>query len=114
MLYKSIGRTCFPTLILDYAIIKLKDLAVSSKLDLTKAFHQLDLAPESRSITTFQSETHIKHFTRLNFGVISAQEELQNALRDVLKDIEGTLNITEDVLVFASNTKQHDLVLHKV
>ena len=40
-----------------------------SKLDLMSAFHQLELIPESRSITTFQTETGIKRFTRLNFGV---------------------------------------------
>ncbi|XP_065643086.1 uncharacterized protein LOC136074675 [Hydra vulgaris] len=79
-----------------------------------KAFHQLKLAPESRSIISFQSKTQIKRFTRLNFGVNSAQDELQNALREVLKDIKETLNIADDVLIFALNAKQHDSILHKV
>ena len=62
-----------------------------SKLDLMSAFHQLELTPKSRSITNFQTEIGIKRFTRLNFGVNSVQEELQNALREVLRDIDAFL-----------------------
>lgn len=111
---KAIGRTRFPTPTLDDVMIKLRDAKVFSKLDLLSAFHQLELTPESRSITTFQTETGIKRFKRLNFGVNSAQEELQNAIREVLRGIDGTINIADDILVYARNAQEHDLILEKV
>ena len=111
---KAIGRTRFPTPTLDDVIIKLKDAAVFSKLDLQSAFHQLELTPDSRSITTFQTETEIKRFTRLIFGVNSAQEELQNVLRQILRDIEGAINIADDILIYAKNTQDHNVILRKV
>ena len=56
----------------------------------------------------------MKRFKRLIFGANSAAEELQHALHMVLADIDGTLNIADDILIYAKDTLQHDQILSKV
>ena len=68
----AIGRTRYPTPTIDDLKIKLRGAKLFSKLDMKSAFHQLELSPESRYITAFQSDTRIKRYTRLMFGVYSA------------------------------------------
>ena len=81
-------------------MIKLKGAKVFTKLDLTSAFYQLELTPDSRMITAFQTDTRIKRFKRLIFGANSASEELQHALRSIIADIENVINIADDLLIF--------------
>ena len=111
---KAITRTRFPTPTVDDLLIKLKGARVFSKLDLTGAFHQLEHTPDSRAITAFQTENKIKRFKRLIFGANSAAEELQHALRSMLLDIDGVLNIADDVFIFGIDENSHDLALAKV
>ena len=53
---QAIERTRYPIPTLEDLTFKLKDAKVFTKLDLNSAFHQLELDPDSRSITTFQTE----------------------------------------------------------
>ena len=55
---------------------------VFSKLDLNQGYNQLELAPESRYITTFSTHLGLRRFTRLNFGISSAAEIFQNVIRE--------------------------------
>ena len=45
-----------------------------SKLDLSQAYHQLELSPTSRQITTFTTHSGLYRFKRLNYGTNSAAE----------------------------------------
>ena len=105
---QAIERTRYPIPTLEDLTFKLKNSKVFTKLDLTSAFHQLELSKKSRYITTFQTENGIKRFTRLTFGVNSAQEELQHALRETIKDIDGTMNLIDDIIVHGENQEEHD------
>ena len=110
----AIERTRYQTPTVDDLIVKLSNAKVFSKLDLRSAFHQLELTPESRYITAFQSEDRIRRFTRLIFGANSAAEELQHAIRTLLAGIEGAINIADDILVFGENAEAHDKAFKKV
>ena len=78
---------------------------------MTQALHQIELDQDTRLITVFESDTRIKRFKRLIFGVFSAAEELQHALQTILADIPGTNNIADDITIFAENIKQQDKTL---
>ena len=69
---KTIKRTRYPTPTVEDILAKVKGAKVFTKLDLKSAFHQIEMTPESRKMTTFQSETRIKRYTRLMFGANSA------------------------------------------
>ena len=112
---KAITRTRYPTpTVDDLMMIKLKGANVFTKLDLTSAFYQLELTPDSRMITAFQTDTRIKRFKHLIFGANSAPEELQHALRSIIADIENVVNIADDLLIFAADDNEHDMTLKKV
>ena len=102
----AIGRNPTPTV--EALLIKLKGCDRFSKLDQNSAFHQLELSPESRYITNFQSGDRIKRFKRVIFGANAASEELQNVLRVILSDIDGAMNIADDLLIFEKCTESHD------
>ena len=81
---------------------------------MTSAFHQIELDQDSQFITAFQSNTRIKPFIRLIFGINSAAEELQHALHTTLADIPRAINVSNNILIFGENTKQHDEILTRV
>lgn len=82
-----------------------------TKLDLTQAYHQLELAPSSRQITTFITHAGLYRFKRLNYGTNSAAEIFQHALQQVLHDIPGVRNIADDILIFGSSYETHNKAL---
>lgn len=111
---KAIKRTRYPTPTIDDLKCKLRGANVFTKLDMRSAFHQLELSKESRYITAFQSDTRVKRFTRLLFGANSAPEELQHVIRQLLADIDGVINIADDLLIFAKDNAEHDRILLQV
>jgi hypothetical protein len=54
----------------------LNGATVFSKLDLNQGYNQLELAPESRYITTFSTHLGLMRYKRLNFGISSARRNL--------------------------------------
>ena len=84
-----------------------------TKLDLTQAYHQLELSPSSRHITTFVTHTGIYRFKRLNYGTNSAAEVFQHTLQQVLQGIKGVRNIADDILIFGSTYEEHNTSLEE-
>lgn len=70
-----------------------------SKIDLKQAYHQLELAEESRFITTFSTHEGLFRYQRLNYGTNSAAETFQNILQCNLSDIRGVKNIADDIII---------------
>ena len=90
-------------------IIKaLNGATVFSKLDLNQGYNQLELAPESRTITTFSTHLGLRRYKRLNFGVSSASEIFQNAICETLAGIPGAINLSDDILVYGKTQKEHN------
>lgn len=84
-----------------------------SKLDLNQGYNQIELAPESRYITTFSTHLGLRRFTRLNFGISSAAEIFQNAIRETLHGIQGAINISDDILVYGKTQEDHNKSLRE-
>ena len=86
----------------------LNGAAIFSKLDLNQGYNQLELEQSSRYITTFSTHLGLWRYKRLNFGVSSAAEVFQNAIRETLSGISGAINISDDILVFGATQEEHD------
>ena len=82
--------------------------AIFSKLDLNQGYNQLELEQSSRYITTFSTHLGLWRYKRLNFGVSSAAEVFQNAIRETLSGISGAINISDDIPVFGATQEEHD------
>ena len=90
---QAIQREHHPQPVIDDLITDLNGTQCFSKLDLTSAYHQLELALSF--ITTFTSHKGLYRHKRLYFGTNSACEIFQNALDNVLNSIEGCCNMHE-------------------
>lgn len=74
-----------------------------TKLDLTNAFHHVELDESSRELTTFMAEDGMYRFTRLMFGVNCAPEIFQEIMERILRGIDGVIVYIDDTLIFGSN-----------
>jgi hypothetical protein len=75
---KAIKRVQHPIPTVKDVLLELNGAKFFTKLDLTQAYHQLELSPSSRQITTFVRHTGIYGFKRLNYGTNSAAEIFQH------------------------------------
>ena len=83
-----------------------------SKLDLTGSFHQLEIAKESRYITTFRSPLGLMRYKRLVMGICCASEIFQHTLESVISGLNGVVNMIDDLFVYGSTIEEHDQNLH--
>lgn len=98
---KAIKREYFRLPLNDEMKVKFHGAKFFTKLDLSDAFHHLELSEESRELTTFLLETGKYRFTRLMFGVNYAPEVFQCEMMRVLKDVKNKIVYIDDILLFA-------------
>ena len=111
---REIQRERHPSPTIDDLIHALNGATVFSKLDLRSGYHQLVLSEESRHITTFATHKGLRRYTRLNFGTSSASEIFQNAVNEQIRNIEGAVNISDDVIIYGNTQNDHDRALQAV
>ena len=63
--------------------------AVFTKLDLNQSYHQIELHPDSRYITTNSSHLGLHRYKRLHFGLNAASEKFQQIMEQVLEGLDG-------------------------
>ena len=97
---KAILRERHITPTIDDVLCDLNEAKFFSKIDLNSGYHQIVLHPDSRYITTFSTHIGLRRFKRLNFGISSAAEIFQNIIREVINDIGGCVNISDDILIY--------------
>ena len=106
------GRHPIPTV--DEVLQNMNGSTTFSKLDLKWGYHQLELTPESREITTFAVHSGVYRYKRLIFGVSSASEQYQYEVSRTLAGIDGVENISDDIIVHGPDQETHDRRLHAV
>ena len=87
---------------------------VFSKLDLNMAFHQIDLHPESRDITTFAAPNGLYRYKRLLFGINMATEKFQQIVWQIIRDCPGAYKLHDDLRVVGTDDQEHDENLERV
>ena len=111
---KAIKRERHPMPTVEEIIHDLNGATVFSKIDLNAGYHQIELHPESRYITTFSTYTGLKRYKRLNFGICSAAEVFQYCIQTALAGLPGVRNFSDDIIVYGKTHKEHNANLHKV
>ena len=111
---KAILRDRFPMPNIDETLQQMNGASIFSRLDLTEAFHQIELSESSRYITTFVCHKGLYRYKRLNYGISSASELFQRILQQILQDIPNCKNIVDDIIIYADNREDHDKVLKMV
>lgn len=100
---KAIKREYFRLPLIQEMKAQLHGAKFFTKLDLTSAFYHLELAKESRDLTTFLAESGMYRFTRLMFGVNCAPEIFQREMSRILKDIKNVIVYIDDILIFGNS-----------
>ena len=98
----------------DDLVADLNGATVFSKLDLSSGYHQFELTPESRHITTFSTHIGLRRYKRLLFGINAAAEIFQNAIEEILAGLPVCKNISDDIIVYGKDQREHDKNLHGV
>ena len=105
---KAIQRVKHPMPTVHELIHDLNGCKVFTKLDLNQGYHQIELHPDSRYITTFSSHVGLHRYKRLNFGVNAASEKFQQIIEQVLEGLDGVRNISDDIVIGSANDRDHD------
>lgn len=111
---QAIIRENHPLPTMDKFLPKVKNAKYFSKLDIKDAFHQIEIHPDSRYITTFITSTGLYRYKRLMFGISCAPEIFQKTLERMLLGCEGVLNFIDDILTFGKDLEEHNIRLKKV
>ena len=111
---EAIIRERYPIPTVHEVLQSLNQSTVFSKLDLKWGYHQLELHPDSRSITTFTAHCGLYQYKRLMFGITSAPEVYQHVIQQSLQGCEGVANISDDIIIHGKNTEEHDKRLQRV
>ena len=85
-----------------------------TKLDLSQAYHHLELAPESRKYTTINTVKGLYQYTRLPFGIHSAVSIFQRVMDETLSDLPGAGGYIDDVLCSGDAPENHETNVHRV
>ena len=111
---RAILREKHPVPTVEETLQEISEAKVFSKLDLNMAFHQIELHPDSRDVTTFAAPDGLYRYKRLFFGVNMATEKFQQLIWQILKDCPGAYNLHDDVRVVGRDHKEHDENLDRV
>jgi hypothetical protein len=88
---------------------QLKGATIFSKLDLTKGFYQIALAPECREQLAFSTPDGLRQWTVMPFGIANApatfQREMQRVFRERLD--KSVMVYIDDILVFSRSAEEH-------
>jgi predicted aspartyl protease len=103
-----------------YALPTLEELSTAmvnciyfSKLDLTHAYLQLPLSPESQKFTTISTTLGFFNFTRLPFGISSSPRIFQQFIDRIIQ-LPTVKAYQDDILIGGYSLEDHDKKLAKV
>ena len=85
-----------------------------TKLDFSHAFHQIKLANKSRRLTTFYTHMGLFRFKRFVMGASPASQEFHEKFRIALLDLQGVLQIEDDLLIYGRTQSERNERLRTV
>ena len=105
---KAILRERHPVPTLKEMLAGLDGAKVFSKLDLNQGFHQIELDPASRDITTFITPFGLYRYRRLIQGANASPEIFQHVIRQALTGLAGVQNLADDIILHGCSVEEHD------
>ena len=104
-----------------YPIPKVEDLfatleggATFTKLDLSQAYLQLKLDPESRKYVVINTHKGLFRYTRLPYGISSAPGIFQKVMESLLQGIPQVAVYIDDILITGASESEHLQSLEEV
>ena len=85
-----------------------------SKLDLSGAYHQLELTEKSKEYTTVNTLKGLYQFNRIPYGIASAPAIFQETMEKMLNGIPRIAIFIDDVIISGTSVEEHDKILRMV
>jgi len=93
---------------------KMAGCEIFSKLDLKKAYLQLELRKEDKEILTLNTSKGLYQCNRLMYGVASAPAIWQRTIENILKNIPDITVFLDDIKIASVNVEKHFEILELV
>lgn len=110
---QAIQRLNHPLPVFEDMLARFSGAKYFTTLDVRQAFHQVELAEESRDITTFITNWGLFRYTRLLFGVNYAPEFFQNLMESILSECRNTVVFIDDIVIWGATETEHDEAVKK-
>ncbi len=116
-LNKFVIPACYPLPTLPEVFQKVQDAAFLSTLDLMKAYHHIELHPESRPLaliylfSSCQSKINnqsMNQYVKMLLGLKDSRADFQHCIQETLEDCLGAIPYIDDVLVYGKTKQEHD------
>ena len=78
-----------------------------TKLDLSQAYLQMELHPDSQKYCAIKTYKGLYQFTRLPYWIASAPALFQKMMDTILQGIPGTICYLDDILVTGATEEEH-------
>ena len=88
--------------------------SVFSKLDMIKAFYNIELSPESSKKTTMVTPWGAFQYRRLAMGLRNSAQSYQRWMDHIFRDIPGVFVYIDDILVHSRNHTEHEKIMDQV
>lgn len=92
----------------------MRNIKYFSTLDLRSGYWNIPIGKTSQPLTTFNTIYGRYCFTRLPFGLISAQDIFQLDIDGIFGNIRDVVCIKDDILIAAETQEQHDTAIQNV
>lgn len=104
----------YPLLKIEDLLQKIANCLIFSKLDLSQAYAQIELSPESKQYVTINTHKNLYRYNRLPYGIAFAPAIFQRIIDQSFAQMPGVIVFLDDILIAAKNTQQHLQILIKV
>jgi len=86
---------------------------VFTVVELSEAFHTIELYEESSLLTTFRGPDGRYCYNQMPFGIAPGLEEYQGRQHEFLDGLDGVINIEDDICVYGcGDTKEEAAIDH--
>ena len=86
---------------------RISDMKYLSKIDLTKGYWQISVAPEDVYKTAFVTPDGQCEFLRMPFGMVNSGATLVQGLKKVLEGLSGVGSYSDDIVFYSDSWEEH-------
>ena len=105
----ALQREPYYSCTVDELIAKFADAMVFTIIDMDKGYWQVELHPNSRKYTCMALNIGRFQWKRLPMGTVVASDVFQWKLDSVYIGLPGVTGITDDMIIYGKNEKEHTL-----
>jgi transposase InsO family protein len=108
-LNQIVKRNRFPIPLIQETLREVSGAKVLTKLDISKAFHQIRIAEGDEWMTAFITRYGLYEWTVLPFGLNNGPASFQKLINEILRDLldQGVTAYIDDILIYSEERKGH-------